>query len=370
MPQNKRRIDLRVRLTPRPTLCGSIFAHRSGGELPPAIATDWRMWKNFISIPVCGPLLRPFVCYYETHTIAPIGGSMKGKENHMKKILALVLLLVLIVSLSACGKVEITMQEIYDANLTEALLKNHQSVYIQEEMDGEIWREVYLTKDYVYDYIIDENYEWVEFITDDAGYYYFNGDSLRYVSITPDGVSDFVSYRAERSSPRLVGEDSVSDIIESVSKKDGRITAASVMSQKGLEEAAEYGITSANVEYVLDAKNHEIISLVTDYAYEDGTAYHSVTKVTYDTDAPEMVKTMLGYDSQTENLRNVTIVTNPGTEKEVSRSIQAPKGLLIGLHYEEDEYVFEVYSDAACTEVYDPYADADSDLTIYVKWVE
>ena len=288
----------------------------------------------------------------------------------MKKILAFSLLIVLIVSLCACGKVEITMQDIYDANLTEALLKNHQSVYIQDAMDGEVWGETYLTKDYIYDYIIDENYEWVEFITDDAGYYYFNGDSLRYVSITPGGVSDFVSYRAERSSPRLVGEDSVSDIIESVSKKDGRITVTSVMSQEDSEDMAEYGITSVKFEYVLDAKTYEIISLVTDYAYEDGSSYHSVTKVTYDTDAPEMVKTMLGYDSQTENLRNVTIVTNPGTEKEVSRSIQAPKGLVLGLHYEEDEYVFEVYSDAACTEAYDPYADTDSDLTVYVKWTE
>ncbi|MBR6522013.1 MAG: hypothetical protein IKT47_05030 [Oscillospiraceae bacterium] len=288
----------------------------------------------------------------------------------MKKILAFSLLIVLIVSLCACGKVEITMQDIYDANLTEALLKNHQSVYIQDAMDGEVWGETYLTKDYIYDYIPDEEYEWVEFITDDAGYYYFDGDSLRYVAITPDGVSDFVSYRAERSELLLVSEDSLTDIIESVSKKDGRITVTSVMSQEGSEDMAEYGITSAKFEYVLDAKTYEIISLVTDYAYEDGSAYHSDIKVTYDAEAPEMVNTMLGYDSQTENLRNITIVTNPGTEKEVSQSIQAPKGLVLGLHYEEDEYVFEVYSDAACTEAYDPYADTDSDLTVYVKWTE
>ena len=31
---------------------------------------------------------------------------------------------------------------------------------------------------------------------------------------------------------------------------------------------------------------------------------------------------------------------------------------------------FSVYTDAACTEAYDPYADTDSDLTIYVKWGE
>ena len=34
----------------------------------------------------------------------------------------------------------------------------------------------------------------------------------------------------------------------------------------------------------------------------------------------------------------------------------------------KDKVVF--YTDAACTENYDPYADTDSDLTIYVKWTE
>ena len=62
----------------------------------------------------------------------------------MKKIVALILLLCMVLSLAACGKVEITMQEIYDAVQTEALLKNHQSVYIRDELDGEILNEKYL----------------------------------------------------------------------------------------------------------------------------------------------------------------------------------------------------------------------------------
>ena len=84
---------------------------------------------------------------------------------------------------------------------------------------------------------------------------------------------------------------------------------------------------------------------------------------------PELVKTFLAYENQTEDLRSITVVSNPGTEKEVSQSVQVPKGLLIGLRYDEDTtYAFEVYTDAACTEAYDPYVNTDSDLTIYVKW--
>ena len=40
------------------------------------------------------------------------------------------------------------MQEIYNACQTEALLKNHQSVYIRDELDGEVFGEKYLTKEY------------------------------------------------------------------------------------------------------------------------------------------------------------------------------------------------------------------------------
>ena len=65
----------------------------------------------------------------------------------MKKFIAFTLLLCMVMSLAACGKLEITLQEIYDASQTEAMLKNHQSVYIREEMDGEIFGELYLTKD-------------------------------------------------------------------------------------------------------------------------------------------------------------------------------------------------------------------------------
>ena len=49
----------------------------------------------------------------------------------MKKIVALTLLLCMVLTLAACGKVEITMQEIYDATQTEVMFESHQSVSIQ-----------------------------------------------------------------------------------------------------------------------------------------------------------------------------------------------------------------------------------------------
>ena len=287
----------------------------------------------------------------------------------MKKIVAFILFLCMVLSLAACGKVEITMQEIYDAGQTEAMLKNHQSVSIRDEMDGEVWMERYLTKEYAYEYYPNEEFTFAQFMTDDANYAYSSGDYLFYSFITPDGVGDFASDRAETYASVILGEETLDQIIEAVSKKGGRITVTSSMSQKTIEDMAEYGVKAGKFEYVLDAKTREMISLISDYTYDDGTAYNVITEVTYDAEVPEMLKEFLEYVNQTENLRNVTVVSNPGTGKEESKSIQAPKGLIIGFEYDDDlEYAVEFYTDVACTESYDPYADTDSDLTIYVKW--
>ena len=182
-------------------------------------------------------------------------------------------------------------------------------------------------------------------------------------------VGDYASDRAERYASVLLGEETLDQIIESVSKKDGRITVTSVLSSKNLEALAEDGVTSGKFEYVLDAKTREMISVNSNYTLDDGSTFGSVAEVRYDDEVPEMLKEFLEYDNQTENLRNVTIVSTPGTDKEESKSIQAPKGLIIGFEYDDDlEYAVEFYTDVACTESYDPYANTDSDLTIYIKW--
>lgn len=289
----------------------------------------------------------------------------------MKKFVALVLLLCMVLTLAACAKMSVSMQEIYDATQTEAMLKNHQSVSIRDKMDGELFNERYLTKEYIFDYLPNAESDWAEFVTDNSCYSYLGGAYVRYLPITPDGVSDgFASYRAEHYASVILDAETVDEVITSVSKKDGRFYAKSVLSQKILESMAEFGVTSGNFEYVLDAKTREILSIEGNYTYNDDSTLQMTSEISYDAEVPEMVKTFLEYENQTENLRTITVVTNPGTDKEVSQSVQVPKDLLVGLRYYEDsEYTFEVYTDAACTEAYDPYADTASDLTIYVKWV-
>ena len=250
------------------------------------------------------------------------------------------------------------------------MLKNHEGVYIREEMEGELLNEKYLTKEYTYNYIpgFDREYDYTEFITDDLRYSLVSGEYVCYLPITPEGVSDYASYRAEKYASFLDSE-ILDQIIESVIKKDGRITVKTVLCQKALEDLAEHGVTGGKFEYVLDEKTRELISIIGDYTYADGSTSNSVIRLSYDAEVSAALKELLESVSQTEDLRNITIISNPGTEKEEAKSIQAPKGLVIGLRYDGDSaYNFEPYTDATCTTSYDPYADTDSDLTIYVKW--
>lgn len=289
----------------------------------------------------------------------------------MKKIISFILLLCMVLTLTACGKVEITTQEIYDAGQVEGMLQNHQSVSICNEMDGMVISEEYLTNEYAYEHYPDEEYDSAQFVTDEVMYAYIGGEYLRYLFIAPDGVTnDFSGDRALRYEAALTMS-ILEETIDSVSKKDGRITVKSVLSEEVLAALAEEGLISSKTEYVFDAKTREVISTVTDYTCEDGTAFYVAATVAYDTQAPEMIEVFLKYENQTEDLRNVTVVTNPGTEKEVSQNFRIPRGLAIGFSWADgyDDQV-ELYSDAACTEAYDAYADTDSDLTVYVKWAE
>ncbi|MBQ2384832.1 MAG: hypothetical protein II292_01345, partial [Clostridia bacterium] len=251
----------------------------------------------------------------------------------------------------------------------ENIFKNCQSISIREKMDGELWRERYLTKEYCYDYFASfgEVSDWENFITDDAYYYYSINDSyICYLGITPDGMTGFASLRAESYANSILSEDALKDTIESVEEKDGRITVKTFWSQDLL---TENGMTSAKFEYVLDAESRKIISCTCNYAFDDGSSFVSSVEVSYDAEMPERVNTYLGYTEQTEDLRKVTVVSNPGAENEKTESVQIPKGLIAGFRYEEgDDYDFVLYVDAACTEEYDPYVNTDSDLTIYVKW--
>ena len=86
----------------------------------------------------------------------------------MKKIISFILLLCMVLSVAACADngstmpesttPEITLQEVYEAGKNlNALLGDHESVYVQVAVDGKVLREDYYSREYSY-YFYDSEY--------------------------------------------------------------------------------------------------------------------------------------------------------------------------------------------------------------------
>ena len=91
------------------------------------------------------------------------------------------------------------------------------------------------------------------------------------------------------------------------------------MNSKNLEAWAEVGVIVGKYEYVLDAKTREMISISSEYIYEDESVSSAITELSYDAEEPEMLKEFLGYVNQTENLRNVTLSATPAPIRKKAR---------------------------------------------------
>lgn len=293
----------------------------------------------------------------------------------MKKIISFIFLMGLILSLCSCGNKEITMQEIYDASHLNAMLENHESIYVQYMSDGKIYEEDYLSQDYTYMLYTGEydgvTYDLAYFTTDDAFYSYTDGNYKRILLLSPDGLADMASYREKNDEVIILSPDTTMETIQSVMKKDNRITVTTFMDPANNEDMEAMGLISSNNEYVLDEKTHELISTKSVSDYGEGMVYDIASEILYDAEAPEGAKEFLKYDQQTEDLRSITIVSNPGTENEKSQSVQLPKGLSVSLESVLDTgETFTMYADEACTESFTSLEDYNSDTVIYVKWDE
>ena len=302
----------------------------------------------------------------------------------MKKIVTFILLLCIVLSLAACtdnGSTtpenttpEITLQEVYDAgkNLV-ALLGDHENVYVVITSNGNVIREKYLSKEYAYSFqgpeFMDIGFEYASFDTDHSEYIYFDNNYARNVTLTPSGIVDPKERFAIVGTADFISS-MVLDSTPVITEKDGSIIVACTSDAKDIATIGE-GVVSCVETYTLDGKTREMTAVKTVYTYEDGTVEEGVVTITRDVAVPEGAKPFLAYEQETENLRTVTIVSNPGTENEKTESIQAPKGLPVGFSNDWNvEKTFALYTDAACTQAIEEDPDVNSDITLYIKWDE
>ena len=313
----------------------------------------------------------------------------------MKKSISLILALCMVLMFAACADngnktpdgttpdstkpenitPEITLQEVYDAgkNLT-ALLGNHENVYVRVVSNGNLIREEYLSKQYAYSFYSAEfmnlGMEYANFATDCSEYFYIDNIYTFNVTLAPSGMVEMTGILALLGTNSFIAPEVLSDDAASIIEKDGFII---VTCTADMDKVAVMGddIVSCTETYTIDAETREMTSVKTVYIYEDGTVVEGISTITRDVENPEGMEPFLAYAKETENMRTVTIVSNPGTENEKTESIQVPIGLQVG--FSPDFFVeknFTLYADAACTQTVEEELDVNTDLTVYIKWDE
>ena len=272
------------------------------------------------------------------------------------------------------AKLTISLNEVYEAGSLPTLLEKHDSVYVQRTENDEVYEEEYFSKEYSYTfYSYTPESEYAFFLTNHSYYMYFKNMDVRIIILTPDGMIGMESLFAEEIDENIFSENLLNDTIVSVTEKDGKIIVRSVSDSEELAIYEAQGWILGEEDTVLDAKTREVIFEKASYTeIETGETYEGATYIIYDGDIPESMKKFVEYDKQTDNLRTVTIVSNPGAENEKTESIQVPKGLQVAISdlADVEEPLYTLYADAACTQTFEGEWDVNSDITIYVKWGE
>ena len=269
---------------------------------------------------------------------------------------------------------EITLQEVYEAGKSyAALLGDHESAHVQISSGGKLLREVYLTNRYHYTYddaeYMDMGFDYSDFTTTNGQYVYFDGTYFLYVMITPDGMVA-TKDRFETVKNNDFISSAILDNNFVVTEKDGSIIVTTTSDMDDITLIGNH-VISCEETYTLDATTREMTEVKTVYTYDDGTTEEGIATITRNVEAPEGTKPYLAYEEETENMRTVTLVSNPGAENEKIDSLQVPKGLSFGVssHWEIAEN-YTLYSDAACTQPVAEDWDVNTDITIYIKWAE
>lgn len=264
---------------------------------------------------------------------------------------------------------EITAQDIYDSSKVSALLEKYDSILVVRTANGEVYQEDYYSKEYCYS-LFDGGESDAGFLSTDKSFFFYVEDIYsQAISISPDGIADEKEFFAEELETNYLLTDMLNDTIMSVTEIDGNILVTSFPDQEEIDEAKAQGWNIVDgEEYVLDAKTLDVISVKGGSVNDSGEKYEGAISVTYNVEIPEGMKKLVEYAQQTENMRTVTFVSNPGTDNEKTESIQVPKGLQVDFFADSEDLDFTLYADAACTQEIELNLDVDSDLTVYVKW--
>ena len=270
------------------------------------------------------------------------------------------------------GKLCISLQEVYEAGKDyNSLLGDHESVFIHVTSGGNVIWEEYFSNQYCYSYYsseyLDIGFEYSSFSNGKDQYYCIDDVYTLGISIAPSGMVDISDIFSLAGSSSFIADAMLNDAA-TIIQKDGFII---VSCTADLDEIyTDENVVSCVETYTIDAKTREMVAVKTTYTFDDGSIDEGVVTITRDGEIPEGMKPYVEYTQQTEDLRTITIVSNPGADNEKTESVQVVKGLLVEISPDYlIEEPFTLYADADCTQVFED-SDLNADVTVYVKWGE
>ena len=296
----------------------------------------------------------------------------------MKKLICLLMAAILLTSacvfFTGCDKieVEIDLQEIVNANKTSELLKHYDSFLVKAD-DGNRSIGYYAEKEFVF--------EWSDaYTTAEASYkaYYEILADDYYSGLTGDMFYSFVHAGGEMDTswkedlvinPELF----LKETLVSSKEKDGMIVfktrlTEDAMKSLGYWQSDVYKGCYYETVYTME-KDTKIIKSIKETFVDKTSRTKSVIEYVIIANAERPEKAVKIYDhvNSAEEMSTVTVVFDPGTEKEKKETFTVPKGNTVYFNWEGD--YDKVYKDPELTEVLDITGVslvADKDVAIYL----
>ncbi len=291
------------------------------------------------------------------------------KKTSKKSILLTLAITLLTLSLSACGTADdaVTMEKMMEKGVHSTIIDTYGSykmtTTIAETGDG-------------YVEYHNKNTSYVEFLKEGACQLYIDSE-LKYEMADGDMYAylfvDTETYTLPGGDNYLYDPESIKETIKETKTEGDKQIVETEMPKEIVDKILEAEGTE-NTEYVsgkaiyeLQKDDLSLLSLKSYMVNKDGDeTLYGTLDVEYGIDSmPDNAKKMYEAATQTENLRKVTIVTNPGTEEEKSWETDVPKGIKVSI-YTGDGYK-GMYLDKECTQEAPTATNFDEDVTYYMK---
>jgi len=276
------------------------------------------------------------------------------------KLLCAILAIAVLSALFSCSGnyYGITLDKLYEANLTDTLVKSHGSVYAEIEYTESNINKWYADSEVYYDH--SPVYEAV------------SADTFRYAST----IGDYTLSKCI-GGERMDNSWAASfvlfdgwikyDKIQKCVKNEDTYTVTSIMTPENYKKVSGYlpeGLKEVETEYTVAMDDLRILSGKTVMRYENGNEESAVCRVEYGKERPAQIKDLLDRMNSTENTRTVKAVFDPDTDKETIEEFTAPKGDSVVLFMPQR---YDVYEDRECTKIMDKADDMQNDMTLYLK---